>query len=73
MTHVHARRYLSFALWAAVLVAPSVPIAAGLLAGGANAGGSAARRGARTDGSCSAPTAAAVPWPWAIPSWRRTR
>jgi hypothetical protein len=35
MTHVHARRYLSFALWAAVLVAPSVPIAAGLLAGGA--------------------------------------
>src|ERR1700751_1776832 len=33
--HAHARRYLSLALWAAVLLAPSTLIAAGLLAGGA--------------------------------------
>ena len=32
--HRLARRYLSLALWAAVLLAPSVPVAAGLLAGG---------------------------------------
>jgi conjugal transfer pilus assembly protein TraD len=34
MTTGYARRYLSLALWAAVLLAPSVPVAAGLLAGG---------------------------------------
>ncbi len=34
MTTGYARRYLSLTLWAAVLLAPSVPVAAGLLAGG---------------------------------------
>ncbi len=37
MTSARARRYLSLALWAAVLLAPSVPVAAGLLVGGAAA------------------------------------
>ncbi len=34
MTARYVRRYLSLALWAPVLLAPSVPVAAGLLAGG---------------------------------------